>query len=172
MGFRLTEKCPEERNFIIILNHQLGYKLYDLILCNIPVIFIESIDNHCLILHTHILHCKFQEQFDNKLTKLNIKPFSKQSRIMLNSWVQCLSILINLHSELMSNSYEKPQEIIYIYEFLHIQALNSQIFDFQKHITQSSFCISQQYIVIGVELNKEVNLSDYWHVYFYIVQLH
>jgi len=59
MGFGLTEKCPEERNFIIILNHQLGYKLYDLTLCKIPVIFIEFIDNHCLILYTHILHCKF-----------------------------------------------------------------------------------------------------------------
>jgi len=78
MGFRSTEKCPKEQNLITILNYQLGHK--------ISVVFI---DNHHLVLHTHILPCKFWEWFDDKLMKLGIKQGSKL--IGSSAWIflQC-----------------------------------------------------------------------------------
>ena len=81
----MTEKCIEKRNFITILNYLLSHKLYDLALLRISIIFSQAINNHCLVLHTHISFHKFQEQFDDKFTKLSVKPFSEQSRITLNS---------------------------------------------------------------------------------------
>ena len=59
MEFRSAEKCPEERSFIIVVNYWLGHKLHDLELCYIPIVFIHAIDNHSLVLHTHILSYKF-----------------------------------------------------------------------------------------------------------------
>lgn len=105
--FQTTEKCLEEKNLITVLYHWLGYKLYNIALYKISIIFIKAIDNHHLVLHTYILPCEFQKWFDDKLMKLDIKSFSVQILIVLSPWAWYLFILIHFLNQFISNSCEK-----------------------------------------------------------------